>query len=397
MMARMILWLVGCLLAAPLWAAPHGAAGHGVAGLESAAIGRAVQALCTKDVVLLGEDLHHASATTLNVKVRLVERLVRQCGFRGVVFESQFYDMLDVEHAVAAGTASRQQLADAIGALWSRYPQFVPLVGWLYDEAKAGRIRVGGVDPQAGGIGEHFSLHRLPSVLSSVLIGERRKECEDAIGRQNRWEYDDTHPFGAVALRQLRGCLRDIRHRLRATGQHASPELSAMAVSYAAWLRFADGDSGGKRDRAMYQNFTWLRSHWPEGTRIVVWCATVHAATSLEGVYPGVRPFGNYVRAAFGSRAAAIGFSALGGSYGNVGGHGAPHVLGAAVAGSLEARAFARPGAYVLRFVDSAQLHAMGMVSARAINYARPYTLDWSRALDGVIVLRKEVAARAKP
>lgn len=396
MMARMILWLVGCLLAAPLWAAPHGAAGHGVAGSESAEIGRAVQALCTKDVVLLGEDLHHASATTLNVKVRIVERLVRQCGFRGVVFESQFYDMLDVEHAMAAGTASRQQLADAIGALWSRYPQFAPLVGWLYDEAKAGRIRVGGMDPQAGGIAEHFSLERLPSVLSSVLTGERHKGCEDAIGRQNRWEYDDANPFDAMALRQLRGCLRDIRHRLQAMGRHAPPELSAMAASYAAWLGFADGDSGGRRDRAMYQNFAWLHSHWPKGTRIVVWCATVHAAKSLEGAYPGIRPFGSYVHAAFGSRAAAIGFSALGGSYGNVGGHGAPHVLGVAAAGSLEARAFTGPGSHALRFVGRAQLHDMGVSPARIINYAKPYTLDWSRVLDGVIVLRKEVAARAK-
>jgi erythromycin esterase-like protein len=397
MMTRMILWLGGCLFAGPLWAAPHGAADHGTAGSASAEIGQVVQALCTKDVVLLGEDLHHASATTVAVKVQIVERLVRQCGFRGVVFESQFYDMLDVDHAMAAGTASRQQLADAIGALWSRYPQFVPLVSWLYDEARAGRVRVGGMDPQAGGIAEHFSLQRLPSVLSSVLTGERREDCEDAIGRQNRWEYDDAHPFDAAALRQLRGCLRDIRHRLQATGRHAPSELSAMAASYAAYLGFADGDSSGKRDRAMYQNFAWLRSHWPKGTRIVVWCATVHAAKSLEGVYAGIRPFGSYVHAAFGSRAAAIGFSALGGSYGNVGGHGVPHLLGATAAGSLEVRAFTGPGTHALRFVGRAQLQDMGVTSARAINYAKPYMLDWSRVLDGVIVLRKEVAARAKP
>lgn len=382
MMARMILVLTACLLALPSWAVPHRAADS-----EAAELDPVVQALCHKDVVLLGEDLHHASARTLSVKVQLVERLVRQCGFRGVVFESQFYDLLDFENAIAAGTASRQQLADAIGAVWSRYPRFIPLVAWLYDEAKSGRVRIGGMDPQVGGITERFSFQKLPAVLSSVLVGERRTDCESAIRRQNNEEYDNAHPFGTAALRRLQGCLRDIRKRLRAMGQHAPPELGAMADSYMAYLGFADGDPGGKRDRAMYENFTWLRTHWPKATRIVVWCATVHAAKWL----PNFRPFGSYVHAAFGSHAAAIGFSALDGSYGNVGGHGPPHRIADAAPGSMEARAFTGPGAPDLRFVGWIRLQAMGKVPARAINYAEPSTLDWSRVLDGVVVLREEM------
>lgn len=389
-MTRIFLLLVCGVLATPSWAAAHDTANS-----ESAGIGRVVKAVCTKDVVMLGEDNHHASGATLRVKVKLVKRLVEQCGFHGVVFESQFYDMLDFENAIHSGTASRKQLADAIGAVWSRYAQFAPLVGWLYDEAKAGRVRIGGMDPQAGGITGYFSLQKLPGVLSAVLKGQRRVDCESAIRRQNNWGYDKAHPFDAAALRRLRGCVRDIQGRLRAVGGHTSPELGAMVNSYTAYLGFAGGNNGGNRDLAMYRNFQWLRKHWPKGTRIVVWCATVHAAKSSNGWDTSFRTFGSYVHERFGSHAAAIGFSALGGTYGNVGGHGRPHVIPHAQAGSLEARAFEGPGPHAMRFLDREQLHAMGKMSSRALTYAKPYTLDWAHVLDGIIVLRREKAARA--
>lgn len=392
MMTRMLAGMLGSLLVASAWAAPHQAEVP-----TSVVVGQVVKALCSKDVVMLGEDNHHGSGRTLDLKVKLVKRLVRQCGFRGVVFESQFYDMLDFEHSVADGTASQRQLSDAIGAVWSRYPRFRSLAGWLFRQARAGRIRIGGMDPQVGGITDLYSQQRLPTVLASVLAGARRRQCASAIKRHDNWEYDGAHPFDTAVLDRLRGCLDDIRGRLRSSGRRAPPPLRAMADSYSAYLDFVDAkDEGTRRDRAMYRNFAWLRRHWPKGTRIVVWCATAHAAKSSNGWDATFRPFGNHVHARFGSRAAAIGFSALGGTYGNVGGHGKPHAIPPARAGSLEARAFAGPGPHAMRFVDRAQLKAMGQVPSRAINYARPYTLHWSRILDGVIVLRREVADRAK-
>lgn len=392
---RMLLLLLCCLWATAVWAdAPATPDASGDASTE---LDRAVHALCSKQVVLLGEDGSHAGATTIAVKAQLVERLVRECGFCGVVFESQFYDMLDFDQAVAGGSASQQQLADGIGALWSRYAEFVPLERWLFAEAKAGRVRVAGMDPQVGGITAHYSAQQLPIVLSSVLAGDRRSECSLLIGRHNRWEYDDAHPFDDGALHQLRACVRDIREQLDATEKRASSTLSAMVNSYATYLDSAGEGQEEGRDRGMYQNLAWIRGHWPAGTRVVVWCASVHAAKTLAGVKLAFRPTGSYMHEALGDGAAAIGFSALGGSYGNVGGHGAPHALGNLAPGSLERRAFATPGPRSLRFLDRAQLQAMGQVSARALEYRQPDTLDWSRLLDGMIVLREEKAATAMP
>ncbi|MFS8137238.1 MAG: erythromycin esterase family protein [Thermomonas sp.] len=329
------------------------------------------------------------------MKVQLVQRLVSECGFSGVVFESQFYDMLNLEHSVAAKTATREQVSDAIGALWSRYAAFVPLEDWLVGEAATCRVRIAGMDPQAGGVAGHYSQTKLAAVLSSVLSGTRRAECERTLQRHDAWAYDDAHPFDAAALLGLRACIGDVRQRLASTGQGATPDLSAMAASYAAYLQFADGDPGGLRDRAMYDNVVWIRAHWPKGTRIVIWCASAHAAKTLEGVRPAIRPLGSYIHEAFGDRAAAIGFSALGGSYGNVGGRAPAHVLDSAVSGSLEARAFAGDGAKPWRFLDREQLHAMGEVSARALDYSESQVLDWSHVVDGMIVLRTETAAQA--
>ncbi|WP_156458973.1 erythromycin esterase family protein [Rhodanobacter sp. Root480] len=394
-MATLMVRLLVCTVATSAWAQPTVRPEH--AGAATAGLDPVIQAVCSKQVVLLGEDGHHAGATTIAVKTLLVRRLVGECGFSGVVFESQFYDMLDFDQSIARGTATREQLADAIGALWSRYAAFAPLERWLFTEAQAGRVRVAGMDPQVGGITAHYSQQQLPTDLSSVLAGDRRKACSIIIGRHNRWEYDDTHSFDASALKQLRGCLGDIRTKLGAKDAKPSPALIAMADSYTRYLDFAGVDPLGLRDRAMYQNFVWIRAHWPANMRIVVWCASVHAAKTLDDVKPSVRPLGSYLTESLGDRAAAIGFSALGGSYGQVGGHGTPRSLAAAAPGTMESRAFATAGLVALRFVDHTELASMGKIPARALDYGKFHALDWSRVLDGVIVLRKETAAKAMP
>lgn len=47
--------------------------------------------------------------------------------------------------------------------------------------------------------------------------------------------------------------------------------------------------------------------------------------------------------------------------------------------------------------IDFSQLRAMGVIPARALNYGKPMTVDWSKPLDGMIVLRQETPAMAKP
>src|SRR5262249_17538251 len=63
---------------------------------SSAQLDGLVDDLCTKSVVLLGEEGHHAGGHTVEVKSELVKRLIERCGFNAVYFESSAYEFYDL-------------------------------------------------------------------------------------------------------------------------------------------------------------------------------------------------------------------------------------------------------------------------------------------------------------
>ena len=107
-----------------------------------------VRDVCGKTVVMLGEEPHHGGGHTLEIKSELAQRLIARCGFNAIYFESGVYEFVDLDRRLAAGTSAPEQVADAIGGLWSVSRAIDPLVGYLYAQASAGRIRLAGLDPQ---------------------------------------------------------------------------------------------------------------------------------------------------------------------------------------------------------------------------------------------------------
>lgn len=358
----------------------------------SAEIDRLVRDVCRRDIVLLGEDANHGGGRTLEIKIEVVKRLAARCGFGAVVFESQFYDLLAHARAVDAGTATARDLADAIGPLWSRAQEAQPLIAFLHAETMAGRLRVAGIDPQVGGISGHYARRELGGALAAALDGERGAACRAEIDRHNGWRYDDAQPFDDAAQRRLRACSDAIRAAIASKGIDPASDLAAMAAAYARYLDMAlDGD-GDMRDLGMFEALQWHRARWPKGTKLVVWCATVHAAKRLDGVAPEMRPLGAHVHAAYGDRAAAIGFTARSGTFGNPGASGTPNALTPADPHALEAVALG-DGDAGLRYVDRKRLRKLGTIVARPINYRTTHAAPWAEMLDGILVLREEHAA----
>jgi erythromycin esterase-like protein len=355
---------------------------------ERAEIERAVRDLCRREIVLLGEDVSHGGGRTLEVKTEILKRLVARCGFGAVLFESQFYDLLDHARAIDAGTASERALGDAIGPLWSRARQVRPLLAFLHRESAAGRLRVGGIDPQVGGVDGHYARGALGAALSAVLDPQRRDACRVEFDRHNGWRYDEAQPFDEAAQRRLRACSDAVREAVAARGESPSSEIAAMAAAYARYLDMAQTGDGDMRDLGMFELLQWHRARWPRGTRLVIWCATVHAAKRLDGIAPPMRPLGAHVHAAFGDRAAVVGFTARTGAFGNPGAAGSPNPLPPLDAASLEARTLA-DGAD-LRYLDRRALKRLGTIAARPINYRRVHAAPWAEVLDGLIVLREE-------
>lgn len=358
---------------------------------ESAEIDRLVRDVCRKEIVLLGEDASHGGGRTFEVKTEIVKRLVSRCGFDAVLFESQFYDLLDVEHAVADKTAAPTQLAGAIGALWARAEESKPLIDFLHREAMADRIRIAGIDPQVGGVMGEYSKRQLGGVLVEPLAGVRREACRRELDMHNGWRYDDAQPFDDAAQQRLRACIDDIRAALVAQDADPASETAAMAAAYSRYLDMALSGDGNLRDLGMYENIQWHRGRWPTGTKLIVWCATVHAAKALHGLATDMTPMGRHVHAAYGKRAATIGFTALSGRFGNPGARGESNVLPPAEAGALENVVLAGSDAG-LRYVDAKRLKRLGTIVSRPINYRKQHAAPWAEVLDGLIVLREERA-----
>lgn len=379
-------------IAAMLFAcsATGAAAGTSPAAAKSPELDRLVGDVCAKPVVLLGEDASHASARTLELKVELVQRLVEECGFSAVFFESQIYDFLDLARAFEAKTATPERLADAIGGLWSTTREIDPLIAFLYQRGAAGKVALGGLDPRLGEATALYAQRRLPAELASALREPRRGECAASIARNATWQYDDAHPYGPAAEAELAACAREIR-AATAQGKSAASRSEAEWVS-ANFSRYreinADGGANAweRRDRAMFENFEWLRARLPKPAKVIVWCATVHAAKRLPADSRRRNPLGSYIHQALGDQAAAIGFTALSGRVGQMG---KPPLELATASDSLEQRTLAG-SQDELRYLDRKQLAALGAVPAHPLDYSRAQTADWSGVLDGLIVLREE-------
>ncbi|MFD0725403.1 erythromycin esterase family protein [Lysobacter brunescens] len=351
----------------------------------SAELDRLVRDVCRREIVVLGEDANHGGGRTLEIKVELAKRLVERCGFGGIVFESSVYAALDLERRLAQGTATEDDVVDAAGQLWFRAREAQPLPPFLLQAARDGRLRIGGMDIQPVARPGRYTGSRLASELAAVLDASRQAACDAEIQRHNRHAYDDEHPFDDAAQARLRACIDAVRAATQATGTDTA--LARMAEAYGRYLDMAMTGDGDVRERAMFDLLMWHRERWPPGTKLLVWCATVHGAKALHNIAPAMHPMGADLHARFGKRAAVIGFTALSGAFGQGGAH-PPLRLPETPPLALETRALEKPGE--LRYLDAKRLARMGIASSRPINYRSVHAADWSKVLNGLLVLREE-------
>lgn len=341
--------------------------------------------LCDREVVLLGEERTHSAAASMAAKAGLARALVAHCGYSAIVFESAIYDFLHHERQLAAGQADPEVLAGAIGGLWAGTDAFAPLLSYLHSEAASGRLRIGGMDVQLGSATARYAQRELPGELVGPLPPESAERCLRTLGRHHRWEYDERTPFDEAERSRLGDCIEAIGDQLVDTdGTPGTEALRVQLASYRDYLAMLAGQPDA-RTAGMLRNLLWYRGRWPEGTRIVVWTASVHGA--LGPTAAGARtPLGGRLREQLGSAVASVGFSALGGAHGR---GGDVRELGPAPAGSLEALALADPAADI-GVLDHAALRAAGDKPARVLDLASWQRRDWSTLFDALVVVRTE-------
>lgn len=348
-------------------------------------IDEVVNAMCRKQVVLLGEAPTHGEALTFETKARIVDRLTAACGFTAVLFEAPVYDFVGLARAVGTRTATPALLDNAIGRFWQTR-ELGPWRRALFDAANGREVVVGGLDDQIS-ITSYYARETLPQLIAAGSAGSAGLECRETVSRHVGWTYDIKNPFDDSEKHRLQQCAQNAADAA-AADQSVDPADRVMLNSFARYVTRQRQGAATGRDDSMYQNLTWYLEHLPANSRVVVWTATVHAARQ-RGPLSEV-PMGARLAERFGDRVGAVGFTAAAGDSSTAGRPVRP--IPDAPAGSLEATTTANSSWALL---DAARLRALGSVPSRLLGKFTSET--WSNYFDVVVVIRTEVAPTFDP
>ncbi len=365
---------------------------------EVTSVGLVVRETCGKSVALIGESGVHGFGKTLEFKVELVRRLIDECHYNAVFFESGIYDFLNIQELVKSGhEVTDAMIAAAIGGLWAN-KEVQQLIPFLRERVTSGSVYLGGLDDQLGR--GTWAVKEMPFDLAASLPVDQKARCLGILQKHTLWQYTSDAPYGPQDKALILGCLDSINAQLREKGASGRADGLAMIDSL---KRNFDRDfqkvpAGmdettwvmNERDRSMYLNFAWLRSRLPPHSKVIVWAATVHVAKELSTV-PGDEnriPLGFYIHRDFKRRAFALGFSADSGSYAMVGQPVRP--LSLAPVGSLEGRSLAGRDIDTV-YLSRGELRKIGPIAARPLgtNFT---TARWDQVVDGLVIFRREQA-----
>jgi erythromycin esterase-like protein len=91
--------LIACLASVALLSV--GAGARAQERTAQSIIDGVVNAVCQKQIVLLGELPIHGEAHSFDAKSKIADRLIAQCGFTAILFEAAIYDFIGLERARA--------------------------------------------------------------------------------------------------------------------------------------------------------------------------------------------------------------------------------------------------------------------------------------------------------
>lgn len=391
-LAKFIRTLMGLTLLVSVGTASAAAvasSGHPIIPTEDGtALVAAVNALCGREIALLGEATH-AGGHTNAFKAALVQQLITKCHYRGVVFESSFYEFESIGRARRQGRpVTAEMVGAAVGGLWKFEREFQPLLPFLAGEVSSGRVTLGGMDFQTSGLEQPYSNDLLPAELTAYLDGERRGQCGNVI-RARIYE-----GYSSVRQAELLRCMSDVSRAIeirRDIPASLREEQSEMLIFLKTYFE-ADPNRTSSylyiRDRAMFDIFVRLKNRLPPRSKVIVWAANAHIAKDATAfpTFAKVKNFGSYIHGIYGNCAYSLGFSAWGGSYRWTRKENRPVVPSGQ--DSVEGRALVTADGET-SFVGSRRLRRIGVGEGGFFSY-ESRTADWSKVFDGVVVFRTE-------
>ena len=354
---------------------------------------RVTNDLCDSKLVFLGEDGGHGGGNATVVRADLVVKLIQQCNFRHVVFESSIYEFEDLKARYKAKTATKADLYNAIGGLWSTTSELDSLVNFLHAKALSRNIEISGMDGQSGSATGRYTHTELAAALTRSLPLPRARFCQATISRLNTWAFDEKNPYDDAFKQQIGNCMEEIDRKAQAKASDYQQRL--ISHSYTQHLKFTAANLFNQRDQLMHENLNTILRHLPNSTKTIVWTANVHA---MRTVLNGKKASASYAVDLDAKTVKSIAVVALSGSHGRYGQK--PTVIEPASQESLEASAStgkkfesdAVPGQNNPRllYIPASKLQSYNNLESRVLGYSSYRRQEWSKLFDGIIVLERE-------
>lgn len=277
--------------------------------------------LCERQIVLLGEQGDHGGGKTIEIKALLTQRLIEDCGFNTVLFESGLYDFAKIHMNVAAGEPTTlAQVSSSIGGIWKDYAEMSVLMAFLTEATNSDHVIVGGVDFQLGSAGAFYSITSMAEELAGFLDTETAAPCQDHIQRLIYWSYGREGPSET----DLQAIVQCSDNMLSAISGSALPDLEqsrwtqlvANVRAYAAIQGSPLQHKLQAREQAMYENFQWWTNSQPS-SKVIIWGSSVHVAKNADSHprFTGIETFGSRIAHQYGEDAYFVNFVSLSGSY----------------------------------------------------------------------------------
>jgi erythromycin esterase-like protein len=268
------------------------------------------------------------------------------------------------------------------------------LIAFLYEQARARRVTLGGLDDQLGSLNAFYSLEEMPAELGRDIGGAPGEQCAGQL-RQRIWSrYTKEGPYTPNVREKLLACLAEARRAVDASAADAEDRSDLLFmidnfVRYLARDNLKMAELVPARDFSMYQNLRALEARLPAGTKAIIWAANAHVAKdpARNPSWPKGRNLGSYVNQAFGARAFVLGFTAASGSF--RWDRTVSRPIDPAQPGSLEAQALAGTGAASV-YLGPTKLGKLGAVVGSAFDDHKPVSARWSEVYDGIVVFRAE-------
>lgn len=343
-------------------------------------INEIISLTCNKKILLFGE-ASHADGATLELKNKIIPRLVNECGYKAIVFEAPIYDFSKLSLITKPSEKyDRNLFLSAWGGMWNQYKEVSNFANFIATKSPK-ELKIFGMDIQNASRGAFYTIYKMPIELSNIIENiDERERCKKLLDVQNRNWVDD-----APIVKPANECLEKIIKNLEGKKDENSKFLVSMAkadMKANKYIELNPALLSDTRDTDMANNVIDFYEKMPKNSKIIVWTAAAHA--SYGGLYKG-HSVGQILKEKYKNKVFSLGVSAASGklAYHN---DKIPEYINPKP-NSLEANFDKNKDVTIL---NKKKLQEISEVEGQVLLAHEVKTQNWSKLFDAILILKEE-------